>query len=123
MARILIIDDDRDAREMVRMVLEQAGHFVIEAENGQDGLDMLERVRPDLVLLDVQMPVMSGSVFVAELARRGEVRPFEVITMSGHVDARHAPARWFLAKPIETSLLLAVVADFCTRRQVPALAR
>jgi CheY-like chemotaxis protein len=121
MAHILIIDDDTDSREIVRLTLEDAGHSVSEAENGQQGLEVLDRVGPDLVLLDLQMPVMSGSVFIEELKRRGETQPFGVIAMSGHFNARRSPAKWFLAKPLDASLLLAVIGDFCGRRELSPL--
>jgi CheY-like chemotaxis protein len=93
---------------------------VSEAENGRLGLEVLEGVRPDLVLLDLQMPVMSGGAFVEELHRRGEEQPFGVIAMSGHFNASHSPTKWFLSKPITASLLLAVVSDFFAARAVSA---
>jgi CheY-like chemotaxis protein len=121
MMRILIVDDDQDSRAMVRLTLERAGYLVNEAENGRRGLEELERVHPDLVLLDLQMPVMSGGAFVDELQRRGEGWPFGVIAMSGQFDAHVSPTKWFLPKPIAASLLLAVVGDFRAARAVSAL--
>jgi DNA-binding response OmpR family regulator len=115
MARVLVVDDDPDLREMIRLTLEANGYCVSEAENGRDGLDMLDGVHADLVLLDLWMPVMSGSAFVEELHNRGEARCPGVIAMSGHCDARSSPAKWFLSKPIDVTLLLAVVSDFCGR--------
>jgi CheY-like chemotaxis protein len=121
MMRILIVDDDRDSRAMVRLTLEQAGYLVNEAENGRRGLEELERVHPDLVLLDLRMPVMSGGAFVDELQRRGEGQPFGVIAMSGHFDAHVSPTKWFLPKPVAASLLLAVVGDFRAARTASPL--
>jgi len=103
---------------MVRLTLEQAGYLVNEAENGQRGLEVLERAHPDLVLLDLQMPVMSGGAFVDELQHRGGAQRFGVIAMSGRFDANRSPTKWFLSKPIAASLLLAVVGDFCATRAV-----
>jgi hypothetical protein len=64
---------------------------------------------------------MSGPEFVEELRRRGELQPFGVVAMSGKVSARSSPTKWFLAKPIDATLLLGVVADFCGRRGTSAL--
>ena len=59
MEKILIVEDDKDIREGVRILLEGEGYDVIEAENGRKGLELLSE-DPDLVILDVMMPGMSG---------------------------------------------------------------
>ena len=64
--RILLIEDSRDAREMFRMVLEQAGHRVFEAETGDRGLELLETVRPEVAIIDIGLPGLDGY----EVARR-----------------------------------------------------
>lgn len=60
MAMILLVDDEPDIRILTRMMLEKAGHSVVEAVNGDEGLRMLKNNRPDLILLDVMMPGMKG---------------------------------------------------------------
>uniref|UniRef100_C6DZB0 histidine kinase n=1 Tax=Geobacter sp. (strain M21) TaxID=443144 RepID=C6DZB0_GEOSM len=57
---VLMIDDSKAVRKFVRELLTQEGYRVVEAENGRAGLDLLESAHPDVVLLDVEMPVMSG---------------------------------------------------------------
>ena len=59
--RILVVDDDPAMRLVLREILEQDGHAVEEAEDGEAALWMCERNRPDVVLLDVKMPVWTGS--------------------------------------------------------------
>jgi CheY-like chemotaxis protein len=59
-ARILVIDDEPQLRVIVRMMLEKAGHQVTEAGDGEEGLKLLEKDLPDLILLDVMMPGPSG---------------------------------------------------------------
>jgi two-component system chemotaxis response regulator CheY len=120
-AKVLVIDDNADFREMVRLALEGAGYTVLEAADGLRGLSMIDHVEPDLVLLDVNMPNMSGPEFVEEICRRGERRPFGIVAMSGTTDAMSSPTKWFLAKPVDLDLLLGVVADFCGRRGVSPL--
>ena len=60
MADILIVDDDADLSEIVRDLLEEAGHTVRTASNGREGLRQLAQGLPDVVLLDVEMPVLTG---------------------------------------------------------------
>jgi PAS domain S-box-containing protein len=64
--RVLVIEDNRDAREMFRMMLELAGHEVMEAEEGLSGLELLKSVRPDVAVIDVGLPGLNGY----EIARR-----------------------------------------------------
>jgi len=67
MARVLIADDNENTRLLVRTVLEHAGHTVIEAETGTQALAATASSRPDLILLDLSMPAMSGSDFMRAL--------------------------------------------------------
>lgn len=60
MAKIMVVDDEADMRFMVRKILENEGHEVIEAETGKVALDKLKEVKPDLILLDVMMPGLDG---------------------------------------------------------------
>ncbi|MGA2761440.1 MAG: response regulator [Candidatus Cybelea sp.] len=74
MATVLVADDDRDTRLLVRTVLEHAGHAVVEAENGSVALSVAERKRPDLILLDLSMPSMSGAEFMRALRVNPQTR-------------------------------------------------
>jgi two-component system, sensor histidine kinase len=69
--RVLLIEDNRDAREMFRMMLELAGHEVLEAEEGIGGLELLKAARPDVAVVDVGLPGLNGY----EIARRFREQP------------------------------------------------
>lgn len=69
MARILVVDDDFTARLLVRTLAEHAGHDVIEASNGADGLTAARETLPDLVVLDLSLPQLSGTDVVRALRR------------------------------------------------------
>jgi CheY-like chemotaxis protein len=69
--RVLVIEDNRDAREMFRMMLELAGHEVLEAEEGVGGLELLKASRPDVAVIDVGLPGLNGY----EIARRFREEP------------------------------------------------
>lgn len=118
---ILVVDDNADFRMMVRLALERAGYAVMEADDGLRALAVLEHATPNLVLLDVNLPRMNGVQFVDALEKRGVQRPFGLIAMSGAIDARSSPAKWFLSKPIDVALLLQVVGEFCGRGAVAPL--
>ena len=66
MARILIVEDDKDLNAAYQMILKKAGHTVGSALNGKDALDMAAMFKPDLILLDLLMPVMGGLEFLQE---------------------------------------------------------
>lgn len=76
MALVLVVDDEPDCRFMARMVLEARGHDVVEAGNGADALAAIEQQRPDVVISDLNMPVMDGLQLRAELAERLPGLPF-----------------------------------------------
>jgi PAS domain S-box-containing protein len=65
--RVLVVEDDPSTREMIRRTLEGAGHIVTEAENGQVALDRLDTDAPDIIVLDLMMPVMDGFTFLHHL--------------------------------------------------------
>jgi signal transduction histidine kinase/CheY-like chemotaxis protein len=69
--RVLLIEDNRDAREMFRLLLEQWGHRVYEADNGYTGLDLVDRELPDVAVIDIGLPGLNGY----QLAQRIRARP------------------------------------------------
>jgi DNA-binding NtrC family response regulator len=81
MARILVIDDEDHIRRLLRTVLEMEGHQVLEARQGDEGLQVIRTTRPDLVITDVVMPQMDGLEVI--MALRREAPELKVIAMSG----------------------------------------
>ena len=83
MARtILVVDDERNIIELVRLYLEQAGFTVAEARDGKQGLEQHARLDPDLVVLDLMMPELDGMEVTREIRRRGET-PILMLTARG----------------------------------------
>jgi two-component system cell cycle response regulator DivK len=60
MKKILVIDDNEKNRKLIKVILVKSGFQVIEAENGEEGINMAKSERPDLILMDIQMPMMDG---------------------------------------------------------------
>ncbi len=79
---VLVIDDDADTRQRLRSFLEKDGWGVVEAENGRDGLDMVEAGRPGVVLLDLTMPVMDGFTFLRHLRDRSDCADLPVVVLT-----------------------------------------
>jgi len=105
--RILVIDDDAGVRESLRMTLEYDGYDVAGAATGQEGLALVEREAPDLVLLDVKMPGMDGLDVLTRLHSMHETLPIVMIsahgTPSAAVEAIRKGALDFLEKPFEST--------------------
>ncbi|BBO84383.1 response regulator [Desulfosarcina ovata subsp. sediminis] len=81
--KVLIVDDDPDVRLFNATVVEENGYTPIEAANGEDGLELVKKEKPDLVLLDVLMPKQSGIRFYRELKSDEAFLDIPVIMLSG----------------------------------------
>jgi signal transduction histidine kinase/DNA-binding response OmpR family regulator len=79
---VLVVDDDAPTRARTRGMLEREGWRVTEAENGRAALEALGSARPDIVLLDLAMPVMDGFAFVDEVRRRPDVQGIPIVVMT-----------------------------------------
>jgi len=115
MAKILAVDDSTSMRGMVAFTLRGAGHEVPEAENGQLALDAASASAFDLVLADVNMPVMDGISMVRELRTMDSYKgvPILMLTTESHTDkkmeGKAAGATGWLVKPFDPEQLLATV--------------
>ena len=87
--RILIVDDQDSIRDILRTALTEAGAVVLEATGGAIGVEMATRQVPDLILLDIAMPGMSGPALQEELRHRGVEIP--IVFVTGHEDESVRP--------------------------------
>jgi PAS domain S-box-containing protein len=112
--RVLVVDDGEENRELVRLVLEEAGLQVVEAENGKVGAEKALAEAFDVVLMDVQMPVMDGTTATRLLRSRGVATPIFALTanaMKGYEGELHdAGFTAYLTKPVDIDRLLAELA-------------
>jgi len=108
--RCLIVDDSRVIRAVARKILEARGYEVEEAEEGEDGLDACSEWKPDLVLIEWQLPDMSGVEFLRELPRRCEGRMPKVVFCSNEGSyssieaAVQAGATEYIMKPFDSDV-------------------
>jgi len=123
--RLLIVDDDKDYRRVLRYLFSNNGYSVIEASNGADGLKAAHAQPPDLALLDFEMPGMNGYELLQALRSTDETRRLPVIFLTGAAKRRHLrelglDVARFLDKPIANADLLAAVAKIIAPSPVPA---
>jgi PleD family two-component response regulator len=104
---VLVVDDDRDVREILREVLEQAGYVVAEAENGIEAIAYLEQhARPTAILLDLSMPVMDGWQCAAHIQSWPTMAAIPILVLTAREAHWGYPSPRVLRKPLETSKLL-----------------
>jgi len=107
---VLVVDDDPQVREVVRINLELEGYAVREAANGEEGLAALEEEAPDLILLDVMMPQVDGWEMLRRVQERHGVGSIPVVMFSGQLDvgseAAERGAQGFVGKPFDLRALI-----------------
>ena len=117
MKTVLLIEDTEDLRRFFSEVLTSAGYRVIGAENGQEAIELLERIEepPCLVLLDMMMPVMDGKMFLQKLQETQRVAALPVVVASaiaGSSGDQPGVTR-VVRKPVSPQLLTELVREFC----------
>ena len=110
--KILIVEDEANIRELLRLYLEREGYTVIEAENGVEGIKQWKSEKPDMLLLDVMMPVMDGWTVCKEIRAESDV-PIIMLTAKGEtadrVSGLEMGADDYIVKPLEMPEVIARV--------------
>jgi CheY-like chemotaxis protein len=113
---VLVVEDDRDVRECIAEALGEEGYDVVCAENGSEAFEVLSRVSrpPDVVLLDLMLPVMNGWEMIDAFNEDSQLAEIPVIVVTAHSNAHVPEAEGFLPKPFERSQLLDLVREHCS---------
>ena len=110
---ILVVEDEYGSAEVLQLVLEIEGYRVLLASNGREALDLMAQHRPDLVLTDFMMPIMSGAQLGAALRERPATSPIAIVMMSAAEESvvrrQFRDYNAFLRKPFSVEALLPVV--------------
>lgn len=122
MAKILIAEDERDIRDLVAFTLRFAGHEVFAAANGEEAVEMAPKVNPDIILMDVRMPRMTGYEACRVMKQNPDLRDIPVVFLSAKGQETEiqqgldAGAEEYLLKPFApdqlTSHVRAILAKF-----------
>jgi CheY-like chemotaxis protein len=118
--KILLVDDDPDFVEAVRVIVESGGYDVRVAYDGQEGLEAVAEEKPDLIVLDVMMPVMNGHAACARLKADKATASIPIILLTAvaervttstytHRDMLESEAEDYMPKPVEPAELLSLI--------------
>lgn len=115
--RILVVEDDTSIRELLVELLESEGYEVASAVNGLEGLKILQSQKnPDLILIDLMMPVMDGYSFRTEQLKNNDWSKIPTVVMSAEANAKEKMKNFsitaFLSKPVELDTILKTVARY-----------
>ena len=113
MAKILIVEDNEDNRDMLSRRLQRKGHMIVHAADGQEAVDVAARERPDLILMDVGLPVMDGLEAARRIRACAATQTIPIIALTAHAmsgdraRAFQAGCDDYHAKPVELPRLVA----------------
>ena len=111
MPNILVVDDEPDIRQVIKRLLRKEGHEVIEASNGREALEIVSYNSPDIILLDVVMPVMDGFKVLRTLRGNPSTEGMPVILLTtldaaqGAKAARELGVEHYISKPLEPGVV------------------
>ena len=116
--RILVVEDTEDNRQIIRDLLTSAGYEMIEAVDGEEGVAMAAQHRPDLILMDIQLPVLDGYEATRRIKAQPELKHIPVIAVTSYAlsgdeaKTKAAGCDGYVAKPFSPRQLLAKVREF-----------
>lgn len=116
--KILIVEDNKSNRQLLHYVLEHRGHEVIEAKDGKEGIEKAGEYMPDLIFMDLQLPVLDGFTAIKMLKNNPKTEHIKIIAitafaMKGDKEMiKETGADDYIAKPIDTRLMAEIVDKF-----------
>jgi two-component system cell cycle response regulator DivK len=115
---ILAVEDQEDNMQILRDLITSAGYEIVEAENGEEALAAVAKRRPDLILMDIQLPIMDGYEATRRIKADPTLRSIPIIAVTSHAlgdgegKARAAGCDDFVAKPYSPRQLLAKIRQY-----------
>ena len=113
--RVLVVEDQPDSRQIIRDMLAPTDYEITEAENGEEALAAITQQRPDLILMDVQMPIMDGYTATRRIKADAALRSIPIIAVTSYAlsdeekKARAAGCDDYVSKPFSPRQLLAKI--------------
>ena len=114
--RVLIVDDYEDNRTMLKFMLERKGMIIFEAANGSEGVEVACREHPDLILMDIRMPIMDGFEATRQLKQMNSTQDIPVLALSAncsdpnlHIRALEVGCIDCFSKPVEWGKIQTVI--------------
>ena len=122
--KILIVDDEKDVREILNYNISKAGYKVYTAENGEEALGIIKKKKPDLVILDVMMPIMDGYQTCTEIRKLPDNKQTIIVFLSARNEDYYqiigfeAGGDDYITKPINPKVLLSKIKALLKRRKI-----
>jgi two-component system, cell cycle response regulator DivK len=116
--RILVVEDQEDNRQILRDLLSNVGYEMIEAEDGVQALELAAKHRPDLILMDIQLPLMDGYEATRRIKANPDLKSIPIIVVTSYAlsgdeeKARLAGCDAYVAKPYSPRALLAKIREY-----------
>ena len=116
--RILVVEDQPDSRQIIRDMLTGTDYEITEAENGKEALTAIEKQRPDLILMDIQLPIMDGYTATNQIKANPALRSIPIIAVTSYAlgseekKARAAGCDDYVTKPFSPRQMLAKIRQY-----------
>jgi two-component system, cell cycle response regulator DivK len=126
---ILVIEDNEKNMYLVTFILEKSGYRVLQARDGQTGIALARQVKPDLILLDIQLPVMEGYAVARELTKNEDMKGTPIVAVTSYAmvgDREHvlaAGCAGYIEKPINPATFVAEVEQYLPAGKTSCTAR
>ncbi len=114
--KVLLVEDVEDTRHFMRLELEDQGFIVFEAENGQVGVEIATREKPDVILMDLTLPLMDGFTATKLIRQNDALKNVPIIAITAHkeddfrADAKASGFDAYVTKPIDVNWLKGLIA-------------
>jgi CheY-like chemotaxis protein len=123
LATVMVVEDFEDNRFMMRRLLEMSGYHVLEAVNGQEAVEIARRERPNLILMDLSLPLLDGLAATRRIRQEESLRDVPIVAVSAHdtadfhADALAAGCNDYVTKPIDFDQLEALLEKLLPKQQ------
>lgn len=121
--RVLVIEDNEKNMYLIRFLLENAGHEVVTARDGRSGIETAAAIKPDLILLDIQLPVMDGYEVARAIRRNGNLDDTPIVAVTSYAmpgdreKTIDAGCDGYLEKPIDPDTFAAVIGGYLKEKR------
>ncbi|HEV2912279.1 MAG TPA: response regulator [Pyrinomonadaceae bacterium] len=119
---IMVVEDFEDNRFMMRRLLEMSGYHVLEAVNGEEAVEIARRERPNLILMDLSLPLLDGLAATRRIRQEASLRDVPIVAVSAHdtadfhADALAAGCNDYVTKPIDFDQLEALLGKLLPKK-------
>lgn len=123
LATIMVVEDFEDNRFMMRRLLEMSGYHVLEAVNGEEAVEIARRERPNLILMDLSLPLLDGLAATRRIRQEESLREVPIVAVSAHdtadfhAEALAAGCNDYVTKPIDFDQLEALLEKLLPKQQ------